>query len=404
MIVGYIIVGSFLGMFAFAAAWLLGASMWIGLASYAAVGSLTVFGLAGIRLVLGMQEKEEILDRPEQTAVPAQAKPTAQTAQSSMRILAVDDDPFILELLPMITAKNGFTQVTSAASGASALSILTDDPAFDCLLVDISMPGMDGIELCRHIRALEAYRTTPIIMLTGMRDLKNMGDAFRAGATDYATKPFDIKELGTRLRLAQDEVTQARLNTSILKPGHMRHEKVFSLPENLHLDGDDNLVDRAMLVNYLTRIDARETASIEVFALRTEPMDKIYAHASPQEFAEFLSDVAGAAGTQFTDEHTLMAYAENGDLLIVTQSGNRSDQIAKDRTATERKIEQAVSLWLPVFEARGLPQITVAIGGPVRPNAERAQRAVVAFGNAIVLAEHRGSGKDGWGPSLRISV
>lgn len=81
--------------------------------------------------------------------------PDQLVAETEIRILVVDDDPFILELIPMISAKAGFSQVTPAASGEEALELLTgSDTLFDCLLLDISMPGMDGIELCRRVRQI----------------------------------------------------------------------------------------------------------------------------------------------------------------------------------------------------------------------------------------------------------
>ena len=66
-----------------------------------------------------------------------------------MKILAVDDDPFILELLPMIAAKAGFMDVTTTPSGELAQQAMKDAaPPFECLLFDINMPNMNGIDLC----------------------------------------------------------------------------------------------------------------------------------------------------------------------------------------------------------------------------------------------------------------
>ena len=88
-----------------------------------------------------------------------------------MKILAVDDEPFILELLPMLAAKSGFPDVTTAHSGDLALETLVQASApFDCLLLDINMPGMDGIELCSRVRQLDRYEKTPILMLTAMSE------------------------------------------------------------------------------------------------------------------------------------------------------------------------------------------------------------------------------------------
>ena len=122
-----------------------------------------------------------------------------------MKILAVDDDPYILEILTMMAARAGFTDVSTSLSGEIALDMLNKgDVVFDCLLLDISMPDMDGIELCQLVRSMPAYRKTPVIMLTAMTEKDYIDRAFQAGATDYANKPFDIVELNARLRMAQE--------------------------------------------------------------------------------------------------------------------------------------------------------------------------------------------------------
>ena len=128
-------------------------------------------------------------------------RPHAEAHHRPMRILAVDDDPFILGLIPGIAAKARYSEVTCAASAKLALATLANTEAqFDCLLFDINMPEMDGIELCRHVRRIAAYRRTPIIMLTGKRDMKSMEQAYLAGATEYATRPSRLDVARRRLR------------------------------------------------------------------------------------------------------------------------------------------------------------------------------------------------------------
>lgn len=384
MIIGYIIFGGLLGAVSFVAALLLGASVWVGLLCYAGFGSISMFLLASMRVALDATQAE-----PTPFADPTEPTPNKdETSQPTMRILAVDDDPFILELLPIIAARNGFTEMTTAASAAAALTILTDDSDFDCLLVDINMPEMDGIELCRQVRSIPAYRSAPIIMLTAMRDMKNMGNAFRAGATDYATKPFDIAALGARLQLAQFEVTAARRSAGSSGTGHTWLNHPFDMPETQPFPGIESLIGRSKLVNYLTEISGTEISTIDVFALRSDPFYRIHEQASPQELDGFLAAVAAAAGTQFADDYLLMAYDGNGVFLIAAETRGR-----RDLSALERGIEEAVERWTVAIDAKGLPRAVISIGGPVRPKNVKAQRAVVAFGNAIALAEKRASDK-----------
>jgi len=97
-----------------------------------------------------------------------------------MKVLAVYDDAFILELLTMIAARVGYSDIATALSGEAALDMLRDKSSmFDCLLLDINMPGMDGIELCELVRALPGYEKTPIVMLTAMAEKQFIDRAFK---------------------------------------------------------------------------------------------------------------------------------------------------------------------------------------------------------------------------------
>lgn len=215
MITSFILVSVFAGLLAFGVALLFGASFWLGFGVYTLVGSTSLILLSIAKMAAGIRTDHTVSSTATDRLKKMENHQTAESSanqqnaviQPSMRILAVDDDPFILELIPMISTKAGFTEVTSAASGEQALKLLdSSDTIFDCLLLDISMPDMNGIELCRCIRQINRYRHTPIIMLTAMRDMASMGDAYRAGATEYATKPFDIEKLTSRLRLVQEAI------------------------------------------------------------------------------------------------------------------------------------------------------------------------------------------------------
>jgi CheY-like chemotaxis protein len=80
---------------------------------------------------------------------------------------------------------------------------------FDCFILDVQMPGMDGIELCGQIRAIEVYKDTPIIMNTAVADRDYIDAAFAAGATDYLTKPVDEVEVKARLGVIENSSPNA---------------------------------------------------------------------------------------------------------------------------------------------------------------------------------------------------
>lgn len=130
-----------------------------------------------------------------------------------MKILIVDDDDLILHQLSEIMAYAGFTDVTIASSAQNAAEVISASRIlFDCFCLDIQMPDVNGIELCRWIRRQPDYESTPILMITGMTDKSYVLEAFAAGAIDYITKPFDPIELITRVKLAE------RLNAEMHKP------------------------------------------------------------------------------------------------------------------------------------------------------------------------------------------
>lgn len=113
-------------------------------------------------------------------------------------ILAVDDDSATRRALHMTLSGMGFT-VVDAARGEEALS-LARVTRFDAVLLDVDMPGMGGLEACRAIR--HAVPRLPILMLTVMDSEDDKVLALDAGADDYITKPFQLRELTARLRSA----------------------------------------------------------------------------------------------------------------------------------------------------------------------------------------------------------
>ncbi|MDP2718990.1 MAG: response regulator transcription factor [Dehalococcoidia bacterium] len=119
------------------------------------------------------------------------------TSMSSrkIKILSVDDDIYILRMVRRTLEPEGY-QVTSADNGESALDAFDKDIP-DLVLLDIRMPGMDGITVCRRIRELSDI---PIIMVTAMSGDDEKVEGLEAGADDYITKPFSIKELVARVR------------------------------------------------------------------------------------------------------------------------------------------------------------------------------------------------------------
>lgn len=112
------------------------------------------------------------------------------------RILVVDDDPKMLSLMRRGLAFAGYT-VDQAADGEEALVLARDNPP-DLVVLDVMLPKLDGIEVCRRLRA--ADRTLPILMLTARDRVPDRIAGLDAGADDYLVKPFAFDELLARIR------------------------------------------------------------------------------------------------------------------------------------------------------------------------------------------------------------
>ena len=114
------------------------------------------------------------------------------------RVLVVDDEPDILELIAYNLRKEGYT-VDAVPSGEQALrSIHTDPP--DAVILDLLLPGLDGIEVCRRIKQDKRFKQIPILMLTARTEDSDIVTGLEVGADDYITKPFSPKVLLARLR------------------------------------------------------------------------------------------------------------------------------------------------------------------------------------------------------------
>lgn len=117
---------------------------------------------------------------------------------AKQKILAVDDEEDILELLRFNLTKEGFA-VVCAASGEEALkSALSHRP--DLVLLDLLLPGMDGLEVARRLKKEDATKETPIIMVTAKGEEADIVAGLEVGAEDYITKPFSRKVLIARVR------------------------------------------------------------------------------------------------------------------------------------------------------------------------------------------------------------
>jgi len=113
-------------------------------------------------------------------------------------ILIVDDDPHTLEILGRWLAREGYS-TTSAAGGMACLEVLERQPV-DVIVLDVMMPGMDGLQVCERLRANEGWRAIPVMLLTAKDDMETRARGMLLGVSEYLTKPINKHELFNRLR------------------------------------------------------------------------------------------------------------------------------------------------------------------------------------------------------------
>jgi two-component system response regulator MprA len=112
------------------------------------------------------------------------------------RVLIVDDEPAVRAALDRALRLDGY-EITLAADGREALDSVADT-RHDAVVLDVAMPGIDGLEVCRRLR--DAGDRTPVLMLTARDAVDDRVAGLDAGADDYLVKPFALKELKARLR------------------------------------------------------------------------------------------------------------------------------------------------------------------------------------------------------------
>jgi DNA-binding response OmpR family regulator len=115
-----------------------------------------------------------------------------------MRILVIEDNPDIAANIGDFLEDRGHV-VDFAGDGVTGLHLAVVNE-FDVIVLDLMLPGMDGLDVCRKLRE-DARKSTPVLMLTARDTLEQKLQGFKTGADDYMVKPFDLKELEARLRV-----------------------------------------------------------------------------------------------------------------------------------------------------------------------------------------------------------
>ena len=309
-----------------------------------------------------------------------------------MKILAVDDDPvFLGVLVPMLSAL-GKADVTIAQSGDEAMSRLAAElEEFDCILLDVQMPRMSGVQVCQHIRSLPAYRRTPIVMITAMTGKRFIDDAFSAGATDYITKPLDPIDLKARIGMAERLLNERRVTASLERKIDQRNDLIaieveFEAP--FPIPGFERGVDYLALENYLLMLGNKRMHSTAAFAISVKNAHLFFKKTSPSGFVNMLGDVASAITDAVKTEQMMIAYAGAGNFVAVVSAGSSTD--LED---LEMLVQSGIEDFASFYTADRLPLPQIKVGALARASFFGLFNPTSILDHAVTLAQSRQDAK-----------
>ncbi|MFN7222973.1 MAG: PleD family two-component system response regulator [Paracoccaceae bacterium] len=283
---------------------------------------------------------------------------------ANLRYLAIDDDPAFHLILTQMMVQLGYQAPVCATSAIEALDRLADPQAhFDGILLDIQMPGMDGIEACQRIRALPQHRETPIMMVTTLNGRAYVDRAFAVGATDYLTKPIDRLELQARLSMLDRFVRERTLSQSL----RFAVEAMGDLPgvgfdfdDAVPLPKSDLLIDYLALQNHLLTLSRLKLHSHMAMAFQLVGASGLFYRLERMDYLDYMADVGSAISAALKRHSFLLAHAGGGEYICVL---NRTQAI--DSMEIEQDIASELMTYAASYDNLGLLMPAVRVGEPV---------------------------------------
>ncbi len=217
------------------------------------------------------------------------------------KILLVDDDKTLQTVLTRYLEKRGYS-VRVVNSGVQGLKLFSQDPP-DIVVSDIMMPGMDGLEFCRRLRATKTGQLVPFLFLTAKKDLEDRIQGHYIGADDYVTKPFEPLELLAKI--------EAQLERS-----RRIHSEMVRLMQNVPKNNDAD--------------DDYDDAPVEAIAPAKDPVPEEDLPLTPAEARVFWEVIQGLTNKQisqrlFISPRTVQTHLSN--ILTKLNLENRSQLV-----------------------------------------------------------------------------
>jgi CheY-like chemotaxis protein len=306
-----------------------------------------------------------------------------------MLILAVDDDPMIPGVLQYYVDSLTGHKLVTAEGVVEALEVLKHETRrFDCFLVDIQMPDINGIEFCKALRENNVYQRTPILMLTAMSEQSDLDSAFSAGATDYITKPFEANNLKGRLRLVEQISADAQSKT-VDRPtagttGDRRRQdqQIIDLHQPLPIYDVDGVIENHAMENYVTQLSRKSLCGSVVLGFTVCHVTDLFFNLSAYDFSCVITDVAKAIAGCLLPPQRLVSYAGNGTFVCVVEVATTIDV---DRLVDQMNI-YIRSMELSTSDGTAL-EVRICAGQPSRLVSRKGGAAVGALREAQISSE-----------------
>jgi PleD family two-component response regulator len=251
-------------------------------------------------------------------------------AMDSIRLLIVEDDSSVADTLRDYFAKQGY-QVKLVAQGKEALDYCGQQLP-DVVVLNTTLPDMDGYAVCRELRASTRTSLIPIIFLSEERDVESRVAGLEAGADDYVVKPFDIDELHLRVKAA------------------IRAHQHFSMT-----DPKTNLPSGRLIEEQLRKlVRASDWTLLYIGVDNVAPFNTEYGFVAGDEALRFAGDVIQDTVTQFGTLDDFVGRASNEVFLVITRSSRVEVMVDELR----ERFETGVQLYYKTEhrEQGGIPQ------------------------------------------------
>ena len=267
--------------------------------------------------------------------------------------------------------EEGYEDITLANDGAHAVQLIDEaiEP-FQCVLIDMVMPKMDGVALCKHVRANPCYRQTPVLMVTALADEISVDRAFIAGANDFVTKPLNVYEIAGRVRSAAILVEQTNRKLALERSVNQLEAVVVNLSkprlsQATMLEAGPNCLSVQELEDMLNALPSGVYA-MSCFAVHISEASTLLVRTPEDEFKAVLTGVAEHISAELGTLNHNFAYSGNATFGCVafgrkarlnTDKGLNCLGI-KEKVYGIPALGEASELSLSFREQRGIPLLS----------------------------------------------